>query len=153
MAIRADSPYGAFNFLVKLGDSWDEAQLVGGFSDVSGLASEVKYSEYRNGNDKANHVRKVANIYSTDDVTLKRGLIGDTRLFEWLAATREGRFEPRTVIISLQDEARTSTVCRWKLEAAQPKKWEGPTLAGQGGDKSAMELLMLSVHSIEFTSP
>ena len=55
-----DNPYGAFNFMVKLGDAGGEDQIVGGFSDVSGLGNEVKYSEYRNGNDTENHVRKVA---------------------------------------------------------------------------------------------
>ena len=75
MATRPN-PYGAFNFIVKLGDQGGEDQIVGGFSDVSGLGNEVKYSEYRNGNDAQNHVRKVANTNTTDDVTLKRGVIG-----------------------------------------------------------------------------
>ena len=83
MATR-DNPYGAFNFMVRLGTLGGEDQIVGGFSDVSGLGNEVKYSEYRNGNDKENHVRKVANTNTTDDVTLKRGVIGDVRLFSWL---------------------------------------------------------------------
>ena len=63
-----DNPYGAFNFMVKLGNGGNEDQIVGGFSDVSGLGNEVKYSEYRNGNDPENHVRKVPNVNSTDDV-------------------------------------------------------------------------------------
>ena len=48
MAVR-DNPYGAFNYMVRLGDTGGEDQIVGGFSDVSGLGNEVKYSEYRNG--------------------------------------------------------------------------------------------------------
>ena len=90
MAITRDNPYGAFNFIVRLGDTGGEDQTVGGFADVSGLGNEVKYSEYRNGNDRENHVRKIANTESTDDITLKRGVIGDLRLFEWIKATREG---------------------------------------------------------------
>ena len=93
MALR-DNPYGAFNFIVKLGDEGGEDQIVGGFSDVSGLGNEVKYSEYRNGNEPENHVRKIANINSTDDVTLKRGVIGDLRLFTWLKAHARGRPRP-----------------------------------------------------------
>src|SRR5262245_29532506 len=58
VAIR-DNPYGAFNFLVRLGDGVED-EVVGGFSDVAGLANEVKYVEYRNGNDPQNHVRKIA---------------------------------------------------------------------------------------------
>jgi phage tail-like protein len=150
MATR-DNPYGAFNFLVKLGDEGGEAQIVGGFSDVSGLGNEIKYSEYRNGNDADNHVRKVPNINSTDDVTLKRGVIGDLRLFSWLKAQREGDRDPRTVTITLMDEGRRD-VCSWVLRNAQPKKWVGPTLAGKGGGEVAMEELHLVAEQIDFTS-
>jgi phage tail-like protein len=150
MAIR-DNPFGAFNFMVKLGNEGGDDQIVGGFSDVSGLGNEVKYSEYRNGNDKENHVRKVANTNSTDDVTLKRGLIGDLRLFDWLKETREGAFDPRTVTVTLLDERR-SPVCSWILQQAQPKKWVGPTLTAKGGGEIAMEELHFVAERIDFQS-
>jgi phage tail-like protein len=150
VATRPD-PYGAFNFMVKLGDSGGEDQITGGFSDVSGLGNEVKYSEYRAGNEMQNHVRKVPNTNTTDDVTLKRGVIGDLSLFAWLKATREGTITKQTVTITLLDEAR-SPVCRWVLQAAQPKKWVGPTLAGKGGGEVAMEELHLVAESIDFQS-
>src|SRR5437879_6352606 len=127
MATRPN-PYGNFNFMVRLGDGGGEDQIAGGFSDVSGLGSEVKFAEYRNVNDKENHVRKVPNVNSTDDITLKRGMIGDLRLFAWLKATREGDIQTRTVTITLLDERRDA-VCSWVLVAAQPKKWVGPTMA------------------------
>ena len=150
MATR-DNPFGAFNFVVKLGDEGGEDQIVGGFSDVSGLGNEIKYSEYRNGNDPDNHVRKIPNINSTDDVTLKRGMIGDLRLFSWLKAQREGDLDPRTVTITLLDEGRQD-VCSWVLRNAQPKKWVGPTLAGKGGGEVAMEELHLVAEQIDFKS-
>lgn len=150
MAVR-DNPYGAFNFIVRLGTFGGEDQIVGGFADVSGLGNEVKYSEYRNGNDKENHVRKIANTESTDDVTLKRGVIGDLRLFSWLKSTREGDHDPQTVTITLLDEAR-APVARWILLAAQPKKWVGPTLAAKGGGEVAMEELHLVAERIDFES-
>ncbi len=31
-----DNPYGAFNFIVRLGNTGGEDQIVGGFSDVTG---------------------------------------------------------------------------------------------------------------------
>jgi phage tail-like protein len=151
MALR-DNPFGAFNFVVKLGDEGGEDQIVGGFSDVSGLGNEVKYSEYRNGNDRENHVRKVANTNSTDDITLKRGVIGDLRLFTWLKGTREGAFEPRTVTITMLDEAR-AIACQWVLRAAQPKKWVGPSMAAKGGGEVAMEELHLVAERVDFLSP
>jgi phage tail-like protein len=146
-----DNPYGAFNFMVKLGDSGGEDSIAGGFSDVSGLGNEIKFSEYRNGNDADNHPRKVPNVNSTDDVTLKRGVIGDLRLFAWLKATREGTIAPRTITITLLDERRQS-VCSWVLRNAQPKKWVGPTLAGKGGGDVAMEELHLVAEQVDFTS-
>jgi phage tail-like protein len=147
-----DNPYGAFNFMVTLGDiPPGEDQISAGFSDVSGLGNEIKFSEYRNGNDKANHVRKVANVNSTDDVTLKRGLIGDLRLFTWVKQTREGTGKPQTVTITLLDEAR-KPVCSWALKNAQPKKLVGPTLAAKGGGEVAMEELHLVAEQIDFSS-
>jgi phage tail-like protein len=137
--------------MVRLGNNGGEDQIAGGFSDVSGLGNEVKFSEYRNGNDLENHVRKVANVNSTDDVTLKRGVIGDLRLFTWVKSTREGDFEPQTVTITLLDERRTA-VCRWILTNAQPKKWVGPTLAAKGGGEVAMEELHLVAERIDFES-
>lgn len=148
---QRDNPYGAFNFLVKLGDVNDESSVVGGFSDVSGLGNEVTFSEYRNGNDAENHVRKIANTNKTDDVTLKRGLVGDTRLFEWLKRTREGDFTPQTVTITLHDEGHRP-VCQWVLKQAQPKKWTGPTLAGKGGGEVAMEELQFVAERIDYIS-
>ena len=150
MALR-DNPYGAFNFLVRLGDTGGEGDIAGGFSDFSGAGNEVKFSEYRNGNDRENHVRKVANTNTTDDVTLKRGIIGDLRLFTWLKNTREGVYDPRTVTVTLLDEAR-APVCQWTLRVAQPKKWVGPTLAAKGGGEVAMEELHLVDERIDFLS-
>jgi phage tail-like protein len=142
-----DNPYGAFNYLVQLGGDAAPNEVAAGFSDVSGLGNEVKYSEYRNGNELENHVRKIANTNTTDDVTLKRGLIGDRGLFEWVAATRRGDFDPRDVIITLLDEARRPA-CSWELIRAQPKKWVGPTLGAKGGGEVAMEELHLVAEQI-----
>ena len=153
MPVHRDNPYGAFNFLVALGGDQGTGELgniVGGFSDVSGLGFEVQYAEYRNGNEKVNTVRKVQNSFKVDDVVLKRGLIGSADLFSWLKAVREGDIDPRPVTITLLDEAR-NTVGTWKLLKAQPKKYTGPTLAAKGGTEVAMEELTLCHEGIEFS--
>jgi phage tail-like protein len=153
MPVQRDNPYGAFNFIVSLGGdqgSGDEGQVVGGFSDVSGLGFEVQFGEYRNGNEKVNTVRKIQNTFKVDDVTLKRGLVGSKDLFAWLQEVRQGTIDARNVTISLLDEAR-STVATWKLLSAQPKKWTGPTLAAKGGTESAMEELVLCHEGIEYS--
>jgi len=149
MATQRNNPYGAFNFLVSLG-SGDEASVIAGFSDVSGLSQEINYSEYRNGNDKVNTVRKVANTFKQEDITLKRGLIGSLDLFQWVKDVREGGDGRRTVTITVLDEAR-NPVAAFKLANAQPKKWVGPTLAAKGGGEVAMEELHLICESVDYS--
>src|SRR5262245_29063343 len=150
MATERNNPYGAFNYLVSLGDkNNDQEELFGGFSDVSGLGKEVSYSEYRNGNEKFNTARKIPNTYKIDDVTLKRGLVGSTKLYAWLKSVAEGAFAPTTLTITLLDEAR-QPVATWVLRDAQPKKWVGPTLAAKGGGEVAMEELHVVCGDIEY---
>ena len=148
MATQRNNPYGAFNFLVSPGNG-SETSVIAGFSDASGLGTEINYSEYRNGNDVVNTVRKVANTFKQEDITLKRGLIGSTDLFQWVKDVREGGDGRRTVTITVLDEAR-NPVAAFKLVNAQPKKWVGPTLAAKGGGEVAMEELHLVHEGIEY---
>ena len=153
MAQFRENPYGAFNFIVALGGGQGdgaEGTIIGGFSDVSGLGMDVQYSEYRNGNERFNTVRKVPNTHKLDDVTLKRGLVGSVDLFEWLKGVRDGVADPRQVVITLLDEARQA-VATFKLRNAQPKKWTGPTLAAKGGGEVAMEELTLVHEGVEYS--
>lgn len=148
-----DNPYGAFNYIVALGGTQGTGELgtiIGGFSDASGLGIDVNYSEYRNGNERFNTGRKIPNTHKLDDVTLKRGLVGSDDLFQWLKTVRDGTADPRSVTITLLDEAR-NPVATFKLRNAQPKKWAGPTLAAKGGGEVAMEELHLVHEGIEYS--
>jgi phage tail-like protein len=147
-----ENPYGAFNYIVSLGGAQgdgSEGSIIGGFSDVSGFGMDINYSEYRNGNEKFNTVRKVPNTHKVDDVTLKRGLVGSDDLFQWIKGVRDGTADARNVSISLLNEAR-ETVGTWTLRNAQPKSWKGPTLAAKGGGEVAMEELHLVHEGIEY---
>jgi len=146
------TPYGAFNFLVNLNGPIGEDQPLGGFSDVSGLTAEIKIAEYRNGNDKPNHVRKVPGSHTYGDVTLKRGIVNSMDLWEWITQTQvEGVGGKRTVVITLQDEA-GRPVQKWTLGGVVPMKYTGPTLAAKGGGDVAMEELVLSTESMDIAA-
>ena len=149
MATQRDNPYGAFNFMVQFGDVSGGGPIDGGFSDVSGLGNEINFSEYREGTAKVNTVTKVPNTNKLDEVTLKRGLVGSTDIFSWLSAVRDGAYQPRTVTITMLDEARNE-VLSLVLKNAQPKKWVGPTLAAKGGGEVAMEELHLVHEGIDY---
>lgn len=143
-----DYPYGTFNFRVEI----DAGETMGGFSDVSGLNTEITIAEYRNGNEKENHVRKVSGMHKTGDVTLKRGIVDSKALWQWINDVRRNGTPStntkKVVKIILLDEARND-VQAWTLRGVIPMKYTGPTLAAKGGSDVAMEELVLSVEAIE----
>jgi phage tail-like protein len=142
------TPYGAFNFIVNFNGS----EAFGGFSDVSGIGTEVTMSEYRYGNDKENHVRKVAGVHKVSDVTLKRGILNSKTLFDWIAETRvKGPRAQRSVTITLMDETSQKPVQSWVLRGVVPMKYTGPTLAAKGGGDVALEEMVLSAEALEIS--
>ncbi len=142
------TPYGAFNYLVN----FDGGEAFGGFSDVSGIGTEVTVAEYRNGNERENHVRKLAGIHKVADVTLKRGILNSKTLFDWIQQTRtQGPAAQRNVTITLLDEAH-APVQTWVLRGVIPMKYTGPTLAGKGGGDVALEEIALSAEALEIVA-
>jgi phage tail-like protein len=151
MATQRATPYSAFNFLVGIGDI-NEEDVVGGFSEVSGLNAEVTVAEYRAGNAKVNYVTKVLGINKSGDVTLKRGVIGTQNVYDWLNLARAGDLAAKkdAVTIKLLNEQRAEEpVVTWTLRGVTPIKWTGPSLTAKGGGDVAMEELVLSVEYIE----
>jgi phage tail-like protein len=148
MPDQRQSPYSAFNFLVE----FNGQDISAGFSEVTGLSAEITMAEYRNGNDKENHVRKIPNISKVGDGTLKRGIIKSKDLWDWINLTRrEGWTAQRNVIITLMDEANENPVQRWTLQNTVPIKYTGPSLNAKGGSDVAMEELVLSAEGIVYS--
>jgi len=148
MATRT-APYPAYNYIVNLNGPRNPEQLLGGFSDVSGLNTEIHISEYRDGNEAESHVRKMPGSHKVGDVTLKRGVVDSSDLWAWITQTETtGVLAQRDVVITLRDEAGNS-VQSWKLRNVVPMKYTGPTLAGKGGGEVAMEELVLSAEGFE----
>jgi phage tail-like protein len=150
MATPRDNPYGSFNFLVDLGTG-DTASVKAGFQEVTGLNMEVTSADYRNGNDKVNHPRKVNGVYKVGDVTFKRGLIGQTDLLDWVNQVRTG--DPnarRQVTIQMRDEAGQNTVFTWKLTNARPLRYNAPALNAKTGTDVAIEELVVSCEDLNF---
>ena len=143
------TPYSAFNFLVNLNGPVGPDEALGGFSDVSGLGTDITIAEYRNGNEKENHVRKIPGMHKVGDVTLKRGVVNSQDLWDWVEdVKRNGPTAKRDVVVTLRDEA-GQDVQFWKLRGVIPLKYTGPTLAAKGGGDVAMEELTLSVEGLD----
>ena len=143
------APYPSYNYIVNLNGPRDPEKLLGGFSDVSGLSSEIHISEYRDGNEKEPHVRKIPGAHKVADVTLKRGIVNSQDLWDWMAQTRRFGVEAkRDVVITVRDEA-NRPVQNFKLRGVIPLKYTGPTLSGKGAGDVAMEEIVLSAEAFE----
>src|SRR5213082_1332125 len=104
MAVLRERPDVQFKFLVDVGTGTAEGPDAG-FQEVSGIGMEVTVSEYRNGNEKENSVRKITGLNKSTDVTMKRGVIGSLTLYNWLNQIRNGDQNAlRNVVIQLQNE-------------------------------------------------
>ncbi len=144
MAIERDRPYSQFNFLVSW-EGLDASDVKAGFQEISGLGMEITVAEYRAGNFKDNAPMKITGTYKVPDITLKRGVIGATNLYEWLEEVRNGAEDAlKDVTIELLTQDRSETAVKWELKNARPTKYTGPALNGKGTDVAIEELVLAS---------
>jgi len=121
MAVLRNDPYLAQNFAVEI-----DGVAVAHFAEVSGLEVTVDVVEYRNGSEHST-VRKLPGLAKYTNITLKRGIVGDLSLWQWLTTVRDGNVQRRDGVIVLLDERR-EPVLRFRFRRGWPCKWAGPTL-------------------------
>ena len=132
-------PFFSYRYLVSVSGRFGQAKLVGGFSDVSGLTGPT-------------NPQKLSGAHKVGDVTLKRGVVDSSNLWDWISQARhQGAIPLRDAIITLRDRS-NQPVQSWKLHHAVPKKYTSPVLGGKGGS-TAMEELVLSSETIEIVPP
>ena len=136
-------PYSQFNFRVKIGGN-DGTSVAAVFQEVSGLGTEQTATEYRNGNEKENRPRKINTTYSVPDVTLSRGVIKASNLWDWMEKVRNGKQAEslEDVVIELRDESGETVAVSWELTTARPLSYSGPTLSGTGTEVAVEELVL-----------
>ena len=150
MAVFRDNPYGGFNFLVNLGGASGDGSpgtIVGGDFEVTLPTAEMELTDYRAGNERAASPRKTTGLTRYSNVTLRRGLVGSTDLWEWFKHVRDGEQDRRSVAVTLLDEGHRP-VMTWKLTNCLPIKYTGPTLNARGSEV-AIEEIVLSVERLE----
>ena len=143
MAVLRDLPYAQFNFLVDLGGTGETEGPRAGFRECSEIGMTVDVIEYRNGNEKANNVRKLTGLERPIDVTLRRGIIGSLDLYDWLNQLRQGdQGAVRNVLIQLQNEDHSAIVQTWKLFRARIVKHVSGPFNAQCSDVAIEELTL-----------
>ncbi len=111
--------------------------VVAGFSEVTGLGSEIETEEFKEGG--TGFVHRLPAGFKQSNIVLKKGMGLSTDLIEWyqevVKALRFGKPIPKSpnLYISLIDGEGRERV-RFRITAAYPVKWSGPELKGSGSD-------------------
>lgn len=133
--LRGD-PVLNHNFIIQLLDSSGGApsfgaaaefvgNLVGGFSECSGLGMSMKIEEFSEGG-RNGEVLKFPGRTSWSNITLKKGVGAGTALWDWHYSFVEGRGRRRDGVIMLLNEMRMPTAI-WQFKRGLPTKYTGPS--------------------------
>lgn len=143
MPRRDVDPLASFNFQVD-----SNSLTIAAFSECSGLTTESDAIDYREGEDKANIVRKLPGLTKISNVVLKRGVvINALTLWEWRKSVEDGDPLREDITIALLDEKR-EVKAKWKIKEAWPIKYTGPELKASANE-IAIESLELIHEGIE----
>ena len=121
-------PFRTFNFHLQF-----NGQIIGGFSEVTGLTADGDTVDYREGSDLQLNVRKLTGMRKFGPVTCKRGYTLDKTLWTWYSNISNGIPDRRDVTIVLLNEARQEVI-RWNLENTLLNKISGADLKASGNE-------------------
>jgi len=118
-----------------------EGLLVGGFTEVSGLESQVDLEPYREGGVN-NFVHELPGSVNHAHLVLRHGLTAVSTLWNWYDNTVRGIVQRRNGTIMVLDR-RQIPVMWWNFRNALPVRWSGPTFDA-GNDQVGVESLELA---------
>jgi phage tail-like protein len=113
-----DEPLLGYQFWVEL-----VGNVVGGFTECSGLQAETQVDEWFEGGDNTT-VLKFPGRTRYGNITLRHGFTQSPELWLWYMRVMRGMFERRPLTIILLDQD-GSRVRAWNFSRAFPVKWSG----------------------------
>lgn len=138
-------PFRGYNFRVEL-----DGVTKAAFREFSGLTFETDPVEYREGNDKRLHVRKLFGLRKFTNLQGKRGITTDLQLWNWYLQILNGGAALRDGAIVLTDELQQDRL-RWSFKNGFICKWEGPSFNATANDV-AIEMIEICVDRVELTA-
>ncbi|MBR0820216.1 phage tail protein [Bradyrhizobium liaoningense] len=99
---------------------------VGGFSECQGLEASMKVEEFNEGGNNG-AVLKFPGRVSWTNITLKRGVAGNSSLWDWFYGFVEGRGKRRDGVIVLLNEMMVPNNI-WYFRRGLPLKYSGPQM-------------------------
>jgi phage tail-like protein len=133
-------PLLGFNYLLEL-----EGAVAGYFTECSGIGSEHEIVEHKVV-DKQGHeiIRKIPGRLKWQDISLKRGITADLKIWEWRdlmvqGKTGDGR---KNITITMLDRS-YQPVAIWHFANAWPSKVTGPSLKSDSNEFGVEEITIV----------
>jgi len=124
LGLRVD-PYMGYSFTVEI-----EGMIVGGFSEVSGIQSEIVTQDFEEGGQNQ-YLHRLPVRMKYPNLVLKHGLTDIETLWKWHRDIVRGKMSRRNGSVMLMN-TNFIEAWRWNFVDAYPVKWTGPQLnAGQ----------------------
>ena len=137
-----DDPFRGYNFRLEF-DGITKAA----FRELSGLTFEVDPVEYREGDERRLHVRKLFGLRKFTNLQAKRGITTDLQLYGWYSEILNGGARLRDGAVVLTDELQKDKM-RWSFRNGFITKWEGPSFNATSNDV-AIEMIEIAVDRVE----
>lgn len=131
-------PFKKYNYDVQV-----NGVSVGGFSEVSSSDMSVEPIEYREGNFSVNTVGKQPGLAKYGEITLKWGVTTSRTLYQWFQEVERGVYNPKTVVISLRDDAKKE-VAKWTAINAWPSKYTQPDFNATANEVAVETLVIVA---------
>ena len=135
LGMRVD-PYMGYRFTVEI-----EGMIVGGFSEVSGIQSELATQDFEEGGQNE-YVHRLPGRMKYPNLVLKHGLTDIETLWRWHRDIVHGKMSRRNGSVMLLN-TNFLEAWRWNFVDAYPVKWTGPQL-NAGQSQVAVESVELS---------
>ena len=135
-----EDPLLGFNFMLEL-----EGAVAGYFTECSGIGSEHEIVEHKVV-DKQGHeiVRKIPGRLKWTDISLKRGITSDLKIWEWRDLMVQGKTGDGRKNITITMLSRSyEPVAVWHFANAWPSKVSGPALKADSNEFGVEELTIV----------
>ncbi|NER39452.1 MAG: phage tail protein [Oscillatoria sp. SIO1A7] len=126
------NPYIPINFWLEV-----NGIVEGGFSEVSGLESEIEVESYEEGGVNG-YVHQFPTRVKYPTLVLSRGLTNEENLWLWYKKTTNGTVDRKNGSIILLNWIH-EPVMWWDFINAYPVKWKGPDFNARNGTEVAIE--------------
>jgi phage tail-like protein len=147
-SIKSAYPLPVYNYRVTI--LQDDASLVIGFAEVSGLSIEYEPVIYKHGLSFLIGHKIIPGMRQPTRITMKRGIVqsGDY-LQKWLDNSYKDPFftdAKRDILVDLCDETAVPIV-RWQVQGALPIKVDAPTFDANSNEV-AIETMEFTAHGL-----